>query len=408
MNEKEDRYKEIDNLLNRITNEKNNYHSPITLRQKFDQRVAELGITPTYVLEILKINYRALEGILDATQKRIDFVTLSKLARFLSLPIAELVILYMESLERNNIEDLEDTDKRAFITANFDLSVLRTMGVINSINDFEHIEEKINSILGLSSIFEYNDDDLDAAFSTGAKKPKNLHTRIYFVRKSRKIFKLISNPFKYDKQALVDYFPKIRWHSTDVEHGLPSVIRSLYELGVTIIYQPKMPSLHLRGATIAVDEKPCIVLTDYRGYYPTLWFALIHELFHVLFDWTEILNNEYHLSDEENDLFILQQKENEANDFAREYLFPKKKMDVISCEISKKAFIKEYAYDHNVHPSIIYANYAHDNSTPDNQLWSSFRKYMPDIAALLKMLGHHLGAQATASQYAAYYKTKIF
>lgn len=410
MADQNDKIRQVNALLNGIDFDEDYSKSSLSLRERFDNRIAELGITPTYVLGILNINYRALEGILDGTQRRIDFVTLTKLARFLGITTNLVVRLYIETLERNNPDDLKVADKRTFITTNFDLATLRAANIISSISDFDHIEERLTRILGLSSIFDYNTDEIEAAFSSGATKPRNASTRKYFIEKSRSIFKTLNNPYNYDKEALIKYFPKIRWHSTDVESGLINVIRSLYKLGVTVIFQPKLPSLQLRGATFAVNEKPCIVLTDYRGFYPTLWFALIHELFHVLFDWQEILDKKYHLSDEESDLFVLKQKEDEANDFAREFLFPAKKMEMISDKIlsekiSDKNYIKRFALDNHVHQSIIYANYAFDNKHAN--FWAKTQKHMPEINSLLNELGNNLGNQATAREFAEYYKTNL-
>lgn len=410
MADQNDKIRQVNALLNGIDYDEDYSKSSLSLRERFDNRIAELGITPTYVLGILNINYRALEGILDGTQRRIDFVTLTKLARFLGITTNLVVRLYIETLEKNNPDDLKVADKRTFITTNFDLATLRAANIISSISDFDHIEERLTQILGLRSIFDYNTDEIEAAFSSGATKPRNAATRKYFIEKSRSIFKTLNNPYDYDKEALIKYFPKIRWHSTDVESGLINVIRSLYKLGVTVIFQPKLPSLQLRGATFAVNEKPCIVLTDYRGFYPTLWFALIHELFHVLFDWQEILEKKYHLSDEESDLFVLKQKEDEANDFAREFLFPAKKMEIISDKIlsdkvSDKNYIKRFALDNHVHQSIIYANYAFDNK--HENFWAKTQKYMPEINSLLNELGNNLGNQATASEFAEYYKTNL-
>lgn len=410
MADQNDKIRQVNALLNGIDFDEDYSKNSLSLRERFDNRIAELGITPTYVLGILNINYRALEGILDGTQRRIDFVTLTKLARFLGITTNLVVRLYIETLERNNPDDLKVADKRTFITTNFDLATLRAANIISSISDFDHIEERLTRILGLRSIFDYNTDEIEAAFSSGATKPRNASTRKYFIEKSRSIFKTLNNPYDYDKEALIKYFPKIRWHSTDVESGLINVIRSLYKLGVTVIFQPKLPSLQLRGATFAVNEKPCIVLTDYRGFYPTLWFALIHELFHVLFDWQEILDKKYHLSDEESDLFVLKQKEDEANDFAREFLFPAKKMEMISDKIlseriSDKNYIKRFALDNHVHQSIIYANYAFDNK--HENFWAKTQKYMPEINSLLNVLGNNLGNQATAREVAEYYKTNL-
>src|SRR5690606_36942062 len=94
------------------------------------------------------------------------------------------------------------------------------------------------------------------------------------------------NPYEYDREGLIEYFPTIRWHCLDVENGLLIVAQKLFKLGITLVIIPKFTQdLHIRGATFAHRGKPCIALTKYTRFYPTLWFTLIHELFHVLYDW---------------------------------------------------------------------------------------------------------------------------
>jgi len=58
----------------------------------------------------------------------------------------------------------------------------------------------------------------------------------------------------------------------------------LFNIGITIVFQPSLPKTQIRGATFLINDKPCIVITDFNKNYATIWFALIHELHHVLFD----------------------------------------------------------------------------------------------------------------------------
>ena len=400
---------EVNRLINSAWNGNEAEAEHTVLRTKFENRLTELNITPSQAVENLQIEFRTVYGILDGSLKRLDILSVLKLAQFLEIPYNEIIELYTKTVADKNKDELIRSKKRAFILSHFDLQVLKNIGVIDSIRDFDHIEERLTSIFGIDSILDYDTEETGAAHSETKIKPKNGKSRNYFKNKCRLIFRLIDNPHRYDKQALVDYFPKIRWHSTDVDGGLINVIRSLFDLGVTVIFHPKMPLLQLRGATFAVNEKPCIVLTDYMNSYPTLWFALLHELFHVLFDWDEILRKRYHLSDEENDLFVVKQKEDEANDFAREYLFPKKKLEVITPRIKQKLIVREYAVDNHVHPSIVYENYANANSGDEQAFWSGFDKLVkPPMNNLLITLADNLTHKSTASDFASYYKINIF
>lgn len=380
-----------------------------SLRKKYEDRLKELDISSNQAEDSLGIEYRTLYGLLDGNLTRFDLLSLLKLGYFLDISERQIVDAYVKYVVRQHKNDIDSAKRIIFILDNFDLAALKSMEVIDSKKDFMHIEERLNEIFGLTSILEFDTDEVGEAMSSTNVKPKNLKNRKYFIRKSRTIFRLIGNPNKYDKQALVDYFPKIRWHSTDIDNGILNVIRSLFDLGVTVIFQPRVPGLQMRGATFAGNGKPCIVLTDYQNTYPTLWFALLHELFHVLFDWEEILQKRYHLSDEENDLFVLKQKEEEANDFARDYLFPLQKLDIISPRIENKMIVKEFAHDNHVHSSMVYALYAYHNNTEENNLWEHFNKQIkPPMNTLIKKLGNEFTNRATANDFAKYYKSNIF
>jgi len=149
---------------------------------------------------------------------------------------------------------------------------------------------------------------------------------------------------------------------------------------------PSLSALHLRGATFVVDGQPCIAITDYKGFYPTLWHCLIHELYHVLFDWIEIKNSSYHLSEDPDEVLSIDVKETEADDFAREYLFSKSKLDEVQPYLRDTEYIYKVAKDNNVDPSIIYVYHAFDNSALDRKAWARARKQTPDTKRAIHRL----------------------
>ncbi len=362
---------------------------PDTLKDIFDKRIEELKISPTNASEILGMDYRAMLNILNGTKKITDYTNIVKLANFLRISKAEVVQLYLRVLENNFPEEnLISPEKVKFIKENFDLTSLKQAGFIESITDFYEIDKKLTAALGLSSVLEYEKPNRDAAFSSGVVKPSNDLNRSQWIAFAKATFEHIDNPNEYDRHALVEYFPQIRWHSTDVEFGLVSVIRELSRFGVTVIYQAPFSALHLRGATLPVNDKPCIVLTNYRGFYPTLWFALIHELFHVIFDWNEIRTKEYHLSDDEEDELVVKTKEIEADNFAREYLFSIEKTLKARPFLNDPAYIGKLAAANHVHPSFPYVFNAFDVGKKNRWAWALANKHNPDIDKLLAELSN--------------------
>ncbi len=372
----------IDELLNSISK------PDWTLKGCFDDRIRELDISFTTACEVLGIQSRALKGILHGTQKNVDVTNLIKLADFLRIGKQDVFDLYLRGLNQNfEIHEAIEPEKVKFIKENFDLAALRKVGFIKDLNDYSSLESKITDFLGLNSILEYNPPKQQAAFSEGKIKPKNNLTRDLWLTTAVQLFKEVGNPNEYDRQALIDYFPEIRRYCTSVNLGLFNVIKQLYRLGVTVAYIPSFPSLHLRGATLSVNRKPCVVLTDYKGFYSTFWFSLIHELFHVIFDWEEIRTNRYHLSDSNSEQLTVAEKELEADEFAREYLFSRDKLKQVKSRIKDSHFINNYARLQHVHPSFIYTFNAFD--LKDNrEAWAIAKRNNPDITPLTDPLNN--------------------
>lgn len=379
-----------------------------SLKELFNRRLQELRIPPTNVLDILQISYRTLNGILNGTQKMVDFTNLLKVADFLQMPKQQIVQMYVDELEKNFPRETAaiTPEKVAFIKQNFDLVILKKAGFIKSIRDYEDIEAKIVKFFGLRSLLDYKRPPVDVAFSAGRVKPKNEINRTTWIKIAEDIFKELNNTYPYNREALVDYFPSIRWHSTDVKFGLLNVIKELFKIGVTVMYLPPLPSLHLRGATFSVNNKPCIAITDYRGFYPTLWFALIHELFHVIFDWEEIKNNSYHLSDPESEISSVQEKELEADNFAREYLFSKKKMSIVRPHLYNREYVKEFAHNNHVHPSFIYVFNAYDLG--EDTAWKKAQKQNEDISNLVQPFEVNWDDPKPIAEHASSIKYRIY
>lgn len=388
-----------------------------SLRDIFEKRVHELRTTQTAVQKLLDIERRTLNGILDGTLKKANYDKLRTLAEFLKMPVDKLYQMYVSLMEENMAYQNSPANKRKFIKERFDLTVLKKAGFINSLVDFEEIENKIVSYFGFSDIFEYEKRSFDAAFSDAVSetsraisRPKTCTdtTRDFWLTSAKRTATLLDNPYQFNRQSLIEYFPKIRWHSTNVAFGLLNVIKVLFKLGVTVIYQSPFSSLHLRGATISVNNKPCIVLTDYKGFYPTLWHALIHELYHVLFDWEDIRKNNYLLSEDTNEIYKINEREVEADNFARDYMFSLDKLNEVKPYMLDHEYIEEVAKNNHVHPSIIYVYYAFENEGQDRKAWARARVKNADIKKAVFRFENHWDKPMPIETYVKKLKLEIY
>ncbi len=355
-----------------------------TLSELFKQRLKELGISERNALEMLNIQFRTFKGLMSGTQQRVDFSDLSILASFLQLDRSAVFRAIMEQVERLDPAQAEANNKRGFIVQNFDLVSLQKAGFIDSISDLDHIEARIKDYFGLDSIYEYNKEEVKPAYSSGSRKPKNQLNRTFLVESAVKRLKRINNYYEFDRDKLKAYVPYIRKHTLDVKKGLYQVTRDLFKLGVTVHYHEPVDSLHARGATFSVNDKPCIVLVDYTRFYPSLWFALMHELYHVLYDWETIRINKYHVTtdSEESDLFRL--NEQAADDFARKYLLSDDKLAKIKPYINDSKLVGEYAKSLDIHEGIIYSFYCWQATST---AYAKFSELIPPASDAIKALG---------------------
>jgi Zn-dependent peptidase ImmA (M78 family) len=398
----------VDNLLDGLFD--NNDLLDNSLKGLFDRRLSQLGISQTTSLKILNIESRTLKGVLEGTLKIVDFTALIKLSNFLQVPQKKIISMFLSELEKNFPDSFPyPSNKIEFINKNFDLAALKKGGIIDSITDYYQIDSKISSFLGIKNIFEYQPSIANVAFSSGAIKPKNNLNRSIWLKRAKDIIHELDNPYHYDRDRLIDFFGEIRWHSTNVELGLTNVAQALYNMGVTVIFQTSLPTIHLRGATVSINNKPAIILTDYRGFYPTLWFTLIHELFHVLFDWEDIKKNKEHISEESTEVLSDLERENEADEFACDYLFSKDKIQKSSSFINNAVLVDEYAKNNHVHPSFVYLFHAKEKGDKNRYAWNLVHKNNPDITPIIKAFDNWIEEDPkTISEVVKHLKTNIY
>jgi len=364
----------------------------------FERRIEELGITQSRAEAMLGIEKKSLNSILNKEAKRVDIITIIKLAQFLNLPVDDFVKVYLQELPSEQIGDIEKAKKNNFIVQNFDLPQLHKKKFIPSKTDYEAIEKRIVKFFGLNSIYDFAQETVTPAFSRTKRSSSDL-MREFWVQSALSQFKLIENPNPYNRKQLIDLIPKIRPYTKNIEKGLLTVVKALFSIGITVIYQESLPNISVRGATFVVDGKPCIVINDLHKRYPTLWFSLMHELHHVLYDFDEIQQVKYHLTGEP-DLWL---KEEKANDFAREYLFNKKRSKYIKPFINESVLVREYADKSQVHPSIIYNFYMYDI---DN--WVKFKKQIPDSGLAIKNLNVNIWENESIEETTKRLKKEIF
>jgi len=156
----------------------------------------------------------------------------------------------------------------------------------------------------------------------------------------------INNPFGLNLTNLREFVAQIRTYTINEEAGLYQVVNYLYQNGLTVIIQPQK---HIHSAILFVNDKPCIVLSNPNQKYSELWFNLLHELYHILFEYENLSIQRYHLS-YDGELLL---SDNLADFFAEMILFDPKKLNFFYKYAYKEPEFNQQARDNYIHPAIL-------------------------------------------------------
>ena len=371
----------------------------ISLKELYNTKRDSIGLSDRQIQKILGMDKKTLDPIINGEAKQINFINVVKLSHFLGISVNDLIKVYVPDLDKKMIGEIQRAREAGYIFEYFDVATLHKMKFLKPDTTSFDMSERIKKFFGLNTLYDYSEDSLQAVFSK-TKRNSNDLMRTFWVKSALIQFKEIANPNTYNRQELIELIPKIRPHTRDIEHGLLKVIKALYRVGVTVIFQPSIEKLQVRGATMMVNEKPCIVLSDLRNSYPTIWFTLLHELHHVLFDIDEIGKRTYHISCDEGDIFLM--NEEKADDFAREYLLNESRFKFVSGYITSNLHIEKLAKEWGVHPSIIYAFYCYETNE-----YPFYNKYIPKMDNALKLINTHPFEQETLIESAKKIKELI-
>ncbi|MBS1684123.1 MAG: ImmA/IrrE family metallo-endopeptidase [Bacteroidetes bacterium] len=357
-------------------------------------RISELGIPNMHLAKILNIPRstfdRTLKQIEEGVIDGLAFFDILKICQFFNISVEDIAKIYVSSLKPENVSQLEIAKKANFLYRKFDLKGLKDIGFISSLTDIVAIEKRFLTFFNLNSLYDYEEEVGGVLYSKTKKKSAADEMKEMWVKCAILQFQKVNNTNEYDKEKLLALIPKIRPYTRYEEKGFLTVIQALYNIGITVIVQRYLAKTQVRGATFVVDEKPCIVITDFNKSYPTLWFALMHELYHVLYDLDALKTWKFHTSGEEegttkqieSDLF----NEDYADYFAREMLFPKEKLEFIKQHINTPSLVDQYAKEHAIHPSLIYAFYVFDENLQGRSKFANYQKYFTSSDKALKVV----------------------
>lgn len=368
----------IDDLLKSIFSDNESFD----IRNEFEQKLSDYNISKTKALKLLNIDKDVFEQIISGTAKQPNLIHVVKIAEFLEVNIDKFIQIVLSNQSKINISSIDKARKATFLLKNFDVKILTKLGFFDKDYETDELVDKVLTFFGYSTIQEYEDELVEPLYS---KTKRNFSDKMkdFWIKSAYQTFRIIDNPNEYNRVRLKDLIVKLKPYSQDVKHGLFTVCKALYNIGVTVIFQDYLSTTQVRGGTFIVDGKPCIVLTDFNKKYPTIWFTLLHELHHVLFDFDLIESNSFHLTGND-DLFLIEDK---ADSFARDFFMTEDKFHYIKKYINNPFLVSKFADQNEIHVSIVYSFYTwYQDKLYGKNYHAAFREFYPNYKEALSKL----------------------
>ncbi|AJD92961.1 protein of unknown function DUF955 [Jeotgalibacillus malaysiensis] len=166
---------------------------------------------------------------------------------------------------------------------------------------------------------------------------------------------------KYTKENLIESLDKFKLLAlnNDYESSLKSARKLLNRLGIYLVFYNAIENSKVRGALTTYKNNPAIYLTGRFKSHDHVWFALIHEIGHLIKHY--IPNEPIVTLEDELELDNTDAKEEEANEFARDFFINKfEYKEFVSLGKFDERSIHAFAKTQSVLPGIVVARLQHD------------------------------------------------
>jgi len=345
--------------------------------QTANKYVPDYLVTPGEVLEDY-LGYAGITQAALANRTGLSKKTINEIVKAKSAITAETALKFERTLGRpahfwSNLERQYQEDKVRLadkMQLEKDLQWL-DMFPINAMVKYGWIEKHKEKVLQLDALLRFFaiasphqwetiwGHELQAAFRKKESSSKDDAVISAWLRKGE-IDAQQQNCESYDKQKFKNSLAEIRsLTKIDTPKIFVSELESICAAaGIAIVFVPALPKLGIYGATRRLNDKYIMQLSVYGKSNDQLWFTFFHEACHIIKHSHGELYIECHGQDDE--------KENEANAFARDILIPPKELSNFLASAYKPTLsqIRRFAARIGIAPGIVVGRLQHDKIIP--------------------------------------------
>ncbi len=174
---------------------------------------------------------------------------------------------------------------------------------------------------------------------------------------------------EFAKNKLIEAIPKFKKIvcSENYTQTIKNIKKLLNRLGVIFVCEEALPGSKIRGATINYKGTPAIYLSTRLKYLDVIWFALFHEISHLIndYDGGEMIS----MGDDEN-YTSSDDREEKANQFARKSLIEEDDYNKFkNKEQIQEADILKFAKEQKVIPGVVVGFMQHDKLQTNENMY---------------------------------------
>ena len=336
--------------------ETNTYTSDLAIHpgEYLEEVLEEIGMSQADLSKRLGRPTQAINEIIKG-KKSITPATAIELEDVLKVPAHIWIGLEAEyQMVIAKQEELKVMEEETALLPNFPYLELSKLGFVKTTRN---AIEKVDELRSFFSVAQLSRLEHVGAYQSAFRvtNHKNIsHESIAsWIQAGRiKADTITTEPF--DKSKLKKALPELKaTMNMEINRALKACEKLLSSCGVAFVLLPHFKNTGAQGATFWIDNREkAVLMMTLRGKNSDLfWFSFFHEIGHIL-----LHNKREMFLEGENgyDTPELQQQEDEANSFSRDFLIPPKEWKAfVETSIFTKASVREFAKSLNIKTSIV-------------------------------------------------------
>lgn len=228
---------------------------------------------------------------------------------------------------------------------------LKAMGLIKSENKNAQMVDEMLQFYGVASPKQWEDVYVNNYANTDFRINSSYATSLSSLSAWLRIGELVMRQMElkeYNKDLFKEALYKIKTIIYDHPEDYAVQLSNLCAVaGVAIVYTLNLPKAPISGATRWIGGNPLLQLTDRYKTNDQFWFTFYHEAAHILLHGKkDVFIEDFEGVENDNE------KENEANEFAKEWLIPDDFVHMLPDVIDER-YIKSVAREYKTHPGIV-------------------------------------------------------